>query len=186
MKLEHNISTARERILDTASELFYEKGIQTVGVDRVIAEAGVAKMTLYRHFHSKDELVAAYLARRDIWWRERFEKVESADATPHERLLMVFDVLGDWFATADFHGCAFINANAEHAGAPAEPIIRDHKRAMRDMLSRLTREAGIEDPDDVAGELFILMEGAMVTARMEGDPAAAEQARRAAERLIAR
>lgn len=186
MEVEHRTSAARERILDTASQLFYERGIQTVGVDTVIAEAGVAKMTLYRHFHSKEELVAAYLARRDARWREWFdEKVLSVDATARERLLMIFDVLEEWFATDNFHGCAFINANAEHAGVTAEPVIREHKQAMLDMLEQLAREADLEEPGKVSRELFLLKEGAMVTARMEGGTEAASQARRAAERLIA-
>lgn len=185
MEAEHITSAARERILDTASELFYEHGIQTVGVDTVIARAGVAKMTLYRHFHSKDELVAAYLARRDARWREWLdEKVMTVDAPARERILMVFDVIEEWVATADFHGCAFVNANAEHAGTPSEPVIRQHDQAVCGMLGKLAREAELKEPDEIARELFLLMKGAMVVARVEGSTDASTQARRAAKKLV--
>lgn len=169
MQSQRSTSAARERILDTASELFYERGIQTVGVDTVIAAAGVAKMTLYRHFYSKEELVAAYLARRDARLREWFEeKVISVGAPARERLLMVFDALGKWFASDEFHGCGFINAYAKLADLnhPARAVVLEQKRWLRYYLAELVREAGAEDPENMAERLLILHEGATVAESM--------------------
>src|SRR4051794_15458573 len=106
-------ATARERLLAAADELFYEEGVHTVGIDRVIERAGVAKATLYNAFGSKDELIRAYLTRRHHTRQERLtRKLERYD-TPRERLLGVFDALGELFAEPGFRGCAFHNASAE-------------------------------------------------------------------------
>jgi AcrR family transcriptional regulator len=180
-------SAARERILDAASDLFYREGIRAAGVDTIVARAGVAKMTLYHHFPSKDELVVAFLSRRDERWRRWFEgAVERRAATPRERLLAVFDALEEWFASADFRGCAFINAAAEFPDAehPARQVVLEHKRQVRAYLYRLATEAGLSDADALAHQLLILIEGAIVTAVIEGGAAAAQRARRAAAALL--
>src|ERR1700729_3086044 len=106
--------SARERLLAAAEELFYEEGVHTVGIDRVIERAGVAKATLYSVFGSKDELVRAYLEQHNATWHERLtEQVTARYAQPRERLLGVFDVLGERFTEPDYRGCAFVNASAE-------------------------------------------------------------------------
>src|SRR5437868_6751707 len=113
---------ARERILKAADTLFYSRGIRATGIDEIIAVAGVAKASLYKHFVTKDALIAAYVSRRDELWREDFERrLRDGDCSPRERLLRVFDLLQKWFRTKAFRGCAFINASVEladsrHAG----------------------------------------------------------------------
>jgi AcrR family transcriptional regulator len=180
---------ARERILDAASAAFYRRGIGAVGVDAVVAEAGVAKATLYHHFRSKDDLVVAFLRRRDTRWRDWLRgAVERLAPDPGARPLAVFDALGEWFASEDFRGCAFINAAAEIADPahPARATVEDHKRLLGEYLGELLREAGAADPEADAGALLLLVEGAIVSALIEQDPAPAHRARLAAARILER
>ncbi len=178
---------ARDRILDAADALFYSQGIHRTGIDEIIATAGVAKASLYKHFESKDALIAAYVARRDEEWREAFERrLREGDHTPRERLLRVFDLLGEWFRTRAFRGCAFINASVEladarHAGHVA--AVRN-KRALRAMLTDLARQARLAHPERVADQLAMLADGAIVTAAMERDAGAAARARAVAELVV--
>src|SRR6476620_2656428 len=115
--------SARERILDTAYELFSKHGTRAVGVDRIIAESGAAKMTLYRNFASKDELILAFLERREERWTRAWLQAgaEARAATPAGRLLAIFDVFGEWFAREDFEGCSFINVMLEVTD-PEHPV----------------------------------------------------------------
>lgn len=180
-------SSPRERILDAASAAFYRRGIRAVGVDGVIADAGVAKATLYRHFPSKDALVQAFLERRDRRWRAWFEEaVDRLAPDPAARPLAVFDALGEWFASDDFRGCAFINAAVEitDPAHPARAAVRDHEERLAEHLLNLCREAGLDDPEGASAALFLLVEGAIVCALVEGTDAPARRARAAAERLL--
>ena len=178
-----------ERILRTASDLFYREGIRAVGIDRVIAASGVAKSTLYKHFPSKDALVVACLERRDAparAWLE--EETRRRGATPDERVLGLFDVLADWFAGATFRGCAFTNASLELADSahPAHAVTVAHKDAIRAFLRDLCAECGVPDPDELAAQLMLLYDGAIVTAVIRHDPTAARAARAAARTLTGR
>ena len=180
---------ARERILDAASTAFYRRGIRAVGVNSVIADAGVAKATLYRHFPSKDALVQAFLERRDRRWREWFAgAVVRLAPDPADRPLAVFDALDEWFASDDFRGCAFINAAVEITDPdhPARAAVREHERLLAEHITRLCREATLDDPEGASAALFLLVEGAIVCALVEGSAAPAGRARAAAERLIHR
>lgn len=181
--------SARERILDAASVSFYREGIRAVGVDSVIADAGVAKATLYRHFPSKDELVLAFLERRDTRWRAWFvEAVERISPDPAGRPLAVFDALSEWFSSDDFRGCAFLNAAAEIADPahPARGAVRSHEERLAAHLRTVCEEAGLADPAAAAADLFLLVEGAIVCALVEGTAAPAGRARAAAARLLSR
>ncbi len=177
----------RERILEVASQLFYRDGIRAVGVDTLIAEAGVAKMTFYKHFPSKDDLVVAWLQRRDERWRDWFEgEVERRAKMPAGRLLVVFDALEAWFRQHDFRGCAFMNTMLEMADPdhPAHRAAAEHKRLVERYLADLARAASMPDPRRLARQLLILMDGATVNAlRGEGERAARD-ARRMAEKLL--
>ncbi len=178
---------ARERLLEAADALFYARGVRTVGIDEVIAHAGVAKASLYKHFASKDELVAEYVRRRDAAWRAWFAaEVERRGRTPRERLLAVFDALGAWFRDDAFRGCAFQNAAVELADRahPAQAAVLANKRGVRAYLRDLARAAGAPDPDALAAQLGVLAEGAIVTALVDGTPAPARAARAAAETLV--
>lgn len=177
--------SARDRILDTATRLFYRDGIHRVGIDLVIAESGVAKMSLYRNFGSKEELVLAFLDRINTEWFSWLEKrVSSARAT--QRPLAVFDALGEWFKTPTFRGCPFVSAAAEFRD-PADPVHQAawaFKRGLRDYFQKLLREAGRSDHAALADALLLLADGAMVRAAMEGKPRSATVARRAAAALL--
>ena len=174
-------SATRERILDAASPLLYRRGIRGAGVDALVAATGLAKATLYRHFASKDLLIEAFLRRRDLRWRAWLEGAVAERAAAGEPpALAVFDALGEWFASDDFRGCAFINAAAEITSPdhPALDAVREHKRLLRDYLR------GLVDDDARADALLLLVEGAIVTAQIERSPAAAARARRAAAAVI--
>lgn len=181
----------REQLLDAALRLFYRDGFHATGVDAVVAEAGVARMTLYKHFRSKDDLILAALRRRDEQFRAWFVgEVERRAKAPRDRLLALFDVLEDWYAgRADrpFRGCAFVKAMAEFSDAesPVHRAAAEHKRLLRDYIERQARAAGAAAPRELAGEFAILIEGATVMAQATGDPAPARQARRMAETLLA-
>ncbi len=181
--------SARERILDAASTSFYREGIRAVGVDAVIAEAGVAKATLYRHFPSKDDLVVAFLERRDVRWRAWFaEAVERIAPDPATRPLAVFDALGEWFASDDFRGCAFLNAAAEIADPahPARAAVRMHEERLAEYIATICSGAGLPDPAATAADIFLLVEGAIVCALVEGSAHPAARARATALRLLSR
>ncbi len=177
----------RTRILDAASDAFYRHGIAAVGVDAIVADAEVAKSTLYRHFPSKDDLVVAFLRRRDERWRAWLRaEVERLSPEPAGRPLAVFDALGGWFASEDFRGCAFINAAAEIADPahPARAAVQEHKRLCGEYLDELLRAAGSARPADDGAALMLLMEGAMVSALIERDPAPAARARAVAAAVL--
>ena len=175
----------RGRILDTAAELFYRESVRGVGVDRIAAESGVAKMTLYYHFRSKDELVAAWLRRRDEEWMSWLE--DAVDRRDGNRLLAVFEALREWFETPAFRGCAFINAHAElgRSNAAAAEIVASHKRSLAEYLAHLARQERVAQPDALARELLLLVDGAIVTASIQRDARAADDAHRAAAKVIA-
>jgi AcrR family transcriptional regulator len=178
---------ARERILDAAAELFYREGIRAVGVDMVVDRAGVAKASLYHHFRTKDDLAAAVLRRRDERWRRwLLDPVEASGTNPEKRVLAVFDALRTWFASDEFRGCGFINAAAEFPDRdhPARIAAREHKLAVLADLVKLVEQIGVRDPKKLARRLFLLMEGAMATAYVEGATWPATDAKAAAEVLL--
>ena len=178
----------RDRLLDVVDELFYARGIRNVGIDEIIARAGVAKASLYKHFPSKDALVAEYVRRRAARWGEWFHReVEGRGGTARERLLAVFDVLAEWIASAGFRGCAFQNAAVELADRThdAHLAVIDNKRGVHAFLRSLAQEAGLRDADGLASQLAVLVEGAIVAAHVGGTPAPVAAARTAAATLIA-
>jgi AcrR family transcriptional regulator len=177
---------ARERILDTAYELFSRRGVRGVGVDEVIERAGVAKATLYRHFPSKDELVLAFLERRERRWTLDWVEAEArrGGSTPEEQLLAIFDAFDGWFRRDDFEACSFINVMLEMG--PEHPAGRasiQHLENIRSIVWSLAEEAGLRDPDSFARSWHILMKGSIVSAA-EGDTEAAQRAKLMARCLI--
>jgi AcrR family transcriptional regulator len=177
----------RERILDTAYDLFSKHGTRAVGVDRIIAEAGTAKMTLYRNFASKDELIVAFLAVREERWTRGWlqAEVERRAQDPAERLLAIFDVFGEWFEREDFEGCSFINVMLELSDRddPGRVASVQHLSVIREFLAGLAAAAGVEDPEAFAHQWHILMKGSIVAAA-EGDARAALRARELGELLL--
>jgi AcrR family transcriptional regulator len=180
-------SSARDRIMQAASTLFYQEGVQNVGIDRIITESGVAKMSLYNHFKSKDALIAAWLQQRDANWRAWFqETVEQQATVPTERLLAMFDALAEWFSQPDFRGCAFINSSVELVDPehPGYQVAIEHQQTIYNYILQLVKSAEIANPEVVADQLLLLVEGAIVVAMMRRSPAAAVQAKAAAATLI--
>jgi AcrR family transcriptional regulator len=177
---------ARERLLAAAEELFYAEGVHTVGIDRVIERAGVAKATLYNTFGSKDELVRAYLIRHNQAWRERLAgQLAERYHTPREKLLGVFDLQGERFAGPGFHGCAFARASAEAPPGSSIVGVSDESRAwVADLFTGLARQAGAADPQALGRQLALLYHAATQSAQLDHDPAAATVARAAATTLL--
>ncbi|HLM09889.1 MAG TPA: helix-turn-helix domain-containing protein [Thermoleophilaceae bacterium] len=180
---------ARERILESAYELFSRRGIQAVGIDAVISHSGVARQTLYRHFRSKQELVLAFLARREERWTRRWlqTEVEQRATEPGDRLLATFDVFDEWFRRSDFEGCTFINVMLEHPD-PGDVVHRAgvfYLAGIRGFLERLARDAGVDDPEGFARQWHILMKGSIVAAG-EGDDDAAMRAQAIGRMLLGR
>lgn len=178
--------SARERLLAAANELFYEQGVHTVGIDRVIDRAGVAKATLYSAFGSKDELIRAYLRARHAAIRERLTRELAARyQTPRERLIGVFEVQGETFTEPGFRGCAFIGASAESSpGSSAAEVTAEYRAWLRSLFLGLAQEAGAADPEGLAQQLVLLYSGATVSAWMDRDPSAAAAARSVAATLV--
>jgi AcrR family transcriptional regulator len=171
--------SARERILDTAYDLFSRHGIRAVGVDRIIATSGVAKMSLYRHFTSKDALVLAFLQEREKRWTMEWLHAEATGRAGDGagRMLAIFDVFDDWFRQTDFEGCSFINVLLEFGELdhPIRLATAAHLATIRGLVQEFAEHAGVSDPEAVACQWHILMKGSIVAAG-EGD---AEAARRA-------
>ncbi|GAO03365.1 TetR/AcrR family transcriptional regulator [Anaeromyxobacter sp. PSR-1] len=177
----------REKLVETAAALFYRHGCHAVGIDTVLAEAGVAKMTLYRHFRSKDELVLAALRRMDERFRNAFmAAVERASDTPAGRLDALFDVVRDWVRGKDFYGCPFINVTAEFAAHddPVHVAAAEHKRLALEYIERLAAEAGAADARGLARALKVLLEGCTVLAQVTGQPGFVDDAQQAARLVL--
>jgi AcrR family transcriptional regulator len=180
-------SSARERILDAAYELFSRRGIQAVGVNEVIEHAGVATATLYRHFPSKEKLVLAFLDLREQRWTKDLIEAEAMrrGSNPEQRLLAIFDVLDEWFHRDDFEGCSFVNVLLETADRESEIGASSamHLENIRGVIRTLAEEAGLRDVEEFALTFHILMKGSIVQAG-EGDLDAAKRAKRMARTLI--
>ena len=178
---------SRERILETAYDLFIRYGIHAVGIDRIVADAGVAKATLYRHFHSKEELVLAVLERREELWSRGWlqRECERRGSTPTTKLLAVFEALDDWFRRKDFEGCFFMTTLLEThdrtslVGAASVRAMSD----IRTFVQGLAEEAGVRDSDALARQWQMLMMGSIVAAA-NGDVDTALRARSVASVLL--
>jgi AcrR family transcriptional regulator len=181
-------ATARERIDQTAYELFSRRGVRAVGVDELVSRSGVAKMTLYRHYPSKDELALAFLRRREELWTRAWlqTEVQRRATSGAERLLVIFDVFDKWFRRADFEGCTFINVllEIERKDHPVRLATVTHLATIRRFLRGLAEQAGVRDPDGFARQWHILMKGSIVAAG-EGDKGAALRAQQIGRLLLA-
>ena len=181
-------SNPRKRLIEAGLKLFYRDGFHATGIDAVLAEAGVAKKSLYTHFRSKEHLILAVMRRRDELFRNwLIREVEKAAQDPMSRLLACFDVIERWVKSRDFYGCACINASAEF-GNHSDPIHRvaaDHKAFIADYLRGLARTAGLENPELLSQQLLLLIDGAVVVAQVTGRKDAVVSAKKAAETILA-
>lgn len=181
--------TGRDRLVHVAIELVYTHGFQAVGVDQVIAAAGVSKTTFYKHFESRDDLLVAAIRTRDEWEMQGFNAAmqKLAPDNPRQQLLAVFDVLDTWFNSPDFHGCQFINAAAEFPNPhdPVHAVAAEHKRKNRDRFCELAAAAGATDPEAFADQFTALVEGTLVLRQIHGRDDAARVIKPAAVALVA-
>jgi len=188
-KIATRPASARERIDQTVYELFSRHGIRAVGVDTISARSGVAKMTLYRHYPSKDDLALAFLRRREELWTRSWlqQEVERRGRAPAERLLAVFDVFDKWFRRSDFEGCSFAKVLLEHSdpGHPVRKAAEAHIETIRAFLRRLAADAGVRDVDTFARQFQMVMMGSIVAA-YAGDRDAARRAKEVGVLLLAR
>ncbi len=177
--------SAERRILDSACQLFYSQGLRAVGIDRVLEDAGAAKASLYAHYPSKDDLVAAYLERQAEEWRGRMAaRVSPTDG--RAGILRVFELLESWARSTGFRGCPFLNALEElpDPSHPARQVARRHRAWVHELIRGLVASAGVRPVERVAQALVVLYDGAIASAVLDGDPRAVSAARFAAERLL--
>lgn len=186
-------SQKREELVDTARRLFRRHGFHATGIDRVLEAAGVARMTLYNHFQSKEELIVAALELEDHEFRDWFSaEVERGEATAAQRLLRVFDVLKRWLdgcrdSEAGFTGCLFSKAVAEYSALndPIHKVAQAHKRKIHLYLSELAKKAGLPKSDEITDAMLILIDGATSQAQITGNAGAADDAKAVARLLLA-
>jgi AcrR family transcriptional regulator len=179
--------SVRERIMSTACRLFYEEGIQAIGIQRLIDEAGIAKASLYAHFASKDELVAAYLERKGAAFRADVQvHLDNPRLSARGKILKIFDMVVAMVEAPRFRGCPFQNASAEIAD-PQHPIrlaAASQRAWIHGVMLRLVEETGAPSPERLASALLVLYDGAAATSLIDGDPGAGRHARWAAERML--
>lgn len=182
-------SPRRDQLLETATELFYRNGCHTTGIDRILAEAGVAKMTLYKHFRSKEELVLAAAQRFHETIRENFQAyVEKGNLEPRQQLLAIFDFMDNWCRKPEFCGCPSINLAVQYPdhSDPIHQAAAEHKRIREDYITAIATQAGARDPAQLARQLMLLIDGATVLRQVTGCPEVVNEARTAAELLVNR
>ena len=187
MKAKLSKLSKRDQLIQTALELFAKNGIHATGVDSIVEQSGVTKKTLYAHFRSKEELVLAVLRQYDELARKDFmRRVESGGKTPRARLLAVFDFAERWFQQSNFYGCLFINTIGEYSdkGTPIRQICKEYKKLVKGYIRELCEQAGASDPQGLAEELAMLLEGATVTAQVSQNAKTAKIAKRVAKALI--
>jgi len=182
-------ATKRDELVEKALATFYRNGFHATGMDRLVAETGISKTSMYKHFRTKEDLILAALRLRDERFRTwLYGRMEALADTPARQLLAAFDALGEWFRSPDFHGCMFVKANAEYQQAdhPIRSQATEHKRLIVNHFTTLAAGAGARRPEDLAEQLVILKEGAIAVAAIGLDMDAAGQARRIAEGILDR
>lgn len=179
-----NPSPARRRVIDTATRLFYAEGVHAVGIDRIIAEARVAKATFYSHFPSKDDLVCAYIEEQD--WLGRTAMAELGALPPRERVFAIFDRISEAAHQPGYRGCPFLNATAEYPDptSPVRKAIDDHRRWFRELLRDLMATDGHPDPVRTADMLVVLWDGLLISGHVDDSTELSAVTRDALTRMI--
>ncbi len=168
MKVE---PSAKEKLFQTAARLFYQHGYRAIGVDTIASASGIGKMTLYRHYPSKDELIVAYLRDSNNAFWSNFEQITKDAASPREKLLAFFEALQDYVVTPACYGCPFLNVATEYPEPDyaGHKVAIEHKQSVRARFNQLAKETGAREPKALADALFLLMDGAYMAARMFGN-----------------
>ena len=187
---EEPATTTRDRLIETALNLFYRYGFHAVGLDRILTDAGLTKTTFYNHFESKEDLIIAAIRRRDQWETQTFARMiqERAGYDPRAMLLAMFDVLEEWFTSKAFLGCLYINACAEFPSPhdPVHHVAAEHYREAERTIRQLADAAGADDPAALAEQMVLLIQGALTRRMVTRDDTAAAGAKEAAELLLKR
>ncbi|MEI7844622.1 MAG: TetR/AcrR family transcriptional regulator [Chloroflexota bacterium] len=178
--------TPKDKVFQTAARLFYQHGYRAIGVDTIAAEAGIGKMTLYRHFPSKDDLIIAYLKDSNDQFWNYFEQSTKDALSPREKLLAFFQSLQNYVTTPACYGCPFLNIASEYpeTNYPGHQVALDHKQSVRTRFLQLAQEAGAANSEVLADQLFLLMEGAYMASRMFGTKNPAVHVAEAARVLV--
>ena len=176
----------KDQVFQTASRLFYQYGYRGIGVDTIAAEAGIGKMTLYRHYPSKDDLIVAYLKDSNKLFWQNFEEITKDAATPREKLLAFYEALQEYVTTPVCYGCPFLNVATEYPETdyPGHQVAVEHKQSVRARFRQLAQDAGAQNPEILADQLFLLMDGAYMASRMFGSDNPAAKVASAARVLI--
>jgi AcrR family transcriptional regulator len=176
----------KDKVFQTAARLFYQSGYRAIGVDTIAAESGIGKMTLYRHYPSKDDLIVAYLKDSDEFFWASFGQITKNAATPRDKLLAFFEALQGYVTTPACYGCPFLNVATEYpeTNYPGHQAAIEHKQSVRARFRQLAKEAGAKKPDALADQLFLLMDGAYMASRMYGAKNPASHLAEAARVLI--
>jgi AcrR family transcriptional regulator len=181
-------ASKRDELVQKALEVFYANGFHATGMDRLVAETGISKTSMYKHFRTKEDLILATLRLRDEQFRNKvMRRVEELADSPRDRLLASFDMLTEWMESDSFNSCMFIKASSEYQDAdhPIHRVAAEHKRLLTAYLEGLAEKAGAADPAGLSRHLMMLKEGAIVTAHLHGPKGVGADAREAAEVLIA-
>lgn len=177
----------RDELVRKALDVFYRDGFNVTGMDKLVAETGISKTSMYKHFRTKDEIILAVLRLRDELFRNWFcRRVEEIEEEPRDRLLAIFEVLEEWFTSPEFKGCMFIKAVSEFQN-PDDPIhiqSATHKRMLLEFVEDIAAQANVSDPSTLARQLMLLKEGAIIIAVMQGNADAAKDAKSAASILL--
>lgn len=180
-------ASIRDELVQRATQVFYQRGFHATGMDTLVAETGVSKTAMYKHFRTKDDLILAVLRFRDETLRNwLFRRMEEIGSTPEEQLLALFDALDEWIKGPEFQGCLFIKASSEFQSAehPIYLQAAEHKRLLKRHFRSLAQAAGVDDAERVASQLLILKEGAIVAAHMKTAQSPAHDAKLAASALL--
>jgi AcrR family transcriptional regulator len=176
----------KDKLFQTAARLFYQHGYRAIGVDTIAGESGIGKMTLYRHYPSKDDLIVAYLRdSNELFWNN-FERITGDVPAPREKLLAFFQALQDYVKDPACYGCPFLNAAAEYPETdhPGHQVALEHKQSVRARFRQLAKEAGADKSEALADQLFLLMDGAYMASRTFGTKNPAAHVLEAARVLI--
>ncbi len=179
--------TKRDELVQRALQAFYRNGFHATGMDKLVAETGISKTSMYKHFRTKEDLILAVLRLRDEHFRNwLYRRMEELADTPRQQLIAMFDALEEWFAEPGYKGCMFIKASSEYQGAshPIHKQCADHKRMLERHITELAEKSGLTDPGAVARQLLLLKEGAIVTAHLGHTDNPAQDAKAAALRVL--
>ncbi len=181
-------ASKRDELVQKALKVFYQEGFHATGMDKLVAETKISKTSMYKHFRTKEDLILATLRLRDEQFRNQLiRRAKELSSTPKEELLAMFDAMRDWFDDPKYKSCMFIKASSEYhdSSHPIHALSAEHKRILREYFAELATEAGLKNPDDLARQLVLLKEGAIVITHLHKDTDAAADAKAAAEILIA-